>query len=227
MRASDPSLRRLVPPPLARDHRAPRRGRALVPVAAALAACEGADSPTAPPTPTVTASFAGQAVAAGAFRPTGLCFVARTTAAPTARDFATPLGTDGAFQLTAALPGTPADSLRLVVDALPGTARVFQPVLLASTLGAAPRALRPLLVPRRVTVPAGSTYAGTAVDLSLRAAFTPVCADATEANCNSFFPAGWRTGGVAVWPDSVFPVPVAFNRAASAAAIAPAASVAF
>ncbi len=188
-----------------------------------LGACGGGDSPVSP-APTSAVHFVGQAVAAGAASLAGLRFFARRDAAP-AQDYGAALDASGAFRLDASLPGAATDSLTLAVDADAGVTRTVRPVVVRVTRGTAPTALRPLLVPRAVALPAAGSYAGTMLTVSLRDAFTPVCATVSDANCNSFFPRDWLTG-VEVWPEASLPVPLAFNRPGSAGPIAAADSAA-
>ena len=120
----------------------------------------------------------------------------------------------GAFRLDAPLTLVPTDSVALVVDATT-SGRVYRPVVArTSSNRAASIAIRPLLVPRRITF-ATTAYPSATVDVSLQSAFTRVCTDDTNTNCNSFFPQIWKSS-VILWADADLPVPLAFNRATGA-----------
>ena len=120
----------------------------------------------------------------------------------------------GAFRLDAPLTLVPTDSVALVVDATTSS-RVYRPVVArTSSNRAVSIAVRPLLVPRRITF-ATPAYPTATIDVSLQSAFTRVCTDDTNANCNSFFPQIWKSS-VILWADADLPVPLAFNRATGA-----------
>lgn len=120
----------------------------------------------------------------------------------------------GAFRLDAPLTLVATDSVALVVDATTN-GRVYRPVVArTSSNRAASIATRPLLVPRRITF-STPAYTTATIDVSLQNAFTRVCLDDTNANCNSFFPQIWKSS-VILWADADLPVPLAFNRATGA-----------
>ena len=131
--------------------------------------------------------------------------------------FATPIDATGAFSFSAPLGPLPTDSVDLVVDVASG-ARTYRPV---DTRVPASRgtvvAARPLLIPR-TSVFTSTTYGSTSLVVSLEQAFTRVCSDDTNANCNSFFPQVWKTV-VPLWADSDLPVPLAFNYTATTSPI--------
>ena len=122
----------------------------------------------------------------------------------------------GAFRLDAPLTLTPTDSVALVVDATT-SGRVYRPVVVRTASNrAASLAVRPLLVPRRITF-ATPAYPMSTIDVSLQSAFTRVCTDDTNTNCNSYFPQIWKSS-VILWADADLPVPLAFNRTTGAIA---------
>jgi len=170
-----------------------------------------------PPATALSVLVAGQAVPAGGPPTTGLRIALRPDRTGL-RELGAAIGADGVFQLADTLTALADDPATLLVDAVAGGTRTFQPVLVRTTVGTAPRAWRPLLVPARVALPATGRFAGATQAVSLRGAFTAVCATAGDANCNSFFPMAW-TSRIALWPDRAFPIPLAFDRAASGGAV--------
>ena len=132
----------------------------------------------------------------------------------------------GAFDFYAPFQSWATSAVDLIVDAPPGARRSFHPTMIQSTPTTAPDAfLRPLVVPESVTFTT-KTFGATTRPFSVRAAFTAVCADATNANCNSFYPATWQTHAPELWPEAALPIPVAFNRPGSTGTITDADSIA-
>ena len=132
----------------------------------------------------------------------------------------------GAFDFFAPIESWNATSVDLIVDAPAGTQRVFHPMLTHATPATAASAVaRPFLVPEQVTF-TSKTFSTATVAFSVRGAFIPVCTDVSSANCNSFYPASWRTTIPQLWPESALPIPVAFNRPGSSASISDADSIA-
>lgn len=160
-------------------------------------------------------SASGQVQVAGGLSPAGTAVTLRTRETPP-RSYAGIVGADGDFRFGFPVPG---DSVDLTVDASTGV-RIFRPVVQSISASEATQSLKPLLIPRQVSITAGA-YAPATVAVSLDAAFTPVCADTTNANCNSFFPGYWKTirSGPVLWAERAFPVAVAFNRNESTTSI--------
>ena len=132
----------------------------------------------------------------------------------------------GAFDFLAPLQSWSASAIDLIVDAPPGSGRLFHPTMVQATPTTAANILTlPLVVPESVAV-VSMLFGWTTQPFSVRAAFTPVCSDASNANCNSFYPATWQTKIPELWPDAALPIPVAFNRPGSSGTISDADSVA-
>jgi hypothetical protein len=170
-------------------------------------------------------SLAGSLVAATGASTGGLSFTLRTGAAASLQTFTTTADATGAFHLDAPLPLAAAEPVTLIVDdgARP---RVYHPIVKQiQAAGAAAAAARPLLLPELETFTSAS-YGTSTVAVSLQAAFTRVCDDNTNANCNSFFPQAWLGGVVPLWAASDFPIQLAFNHAAATNPITDADSIA-
>jgi hypothetical protein len=143
-----------------------------------------------------------------------LQFELQSGAGASLQSFTTSIDASGAFRLDAPLTLVPTDSVWLVVDATTSS-RVYRPVVARTASNRATSvAARPLVVPRRVTV-STPAYPTSTIDVSLQNAFTRVCTDDTNANCNSFFPQIWKSS-VILWADADLPVPLAFNRTTGA-----------
>jgi len=153
----------------------------------------------------------GQVVVAGDRPASGTGVTLRTLGTPH-RSYSGTVDAADSFRIL--LPVQP-DPLRLTADAATG-ARIFHPVRSEISAAEASQPLRPLLIPHEETLTAGS-YAPAAIPLSLNDAFTSVCADKSDAQCNSFYPNAWLglSTGPALWPEPEFPLPVAFNRPGS------------
>ena len=182
---------------------------------------EAPSAPEAPPTHLV-----GQVVL-GSGAPTipALRVLARASDAPS-HNVSVPIDGSGAFDFWAPIESWHTTSVDLIVDAPPGVRRSFHPTMAQATPTTAIDAVaRPLVVPESVTF-TSATFGTKTLPFSARAAFTAVCTDTTNANCNSFFPASWLSSTPQLWPETQLPVPVAFNRLASAGTITDADSVA-
>lgn len=170
-------------------------------------------------------SLTGQVVAADGGALGALQFEVRTGAGSGLQTFASALQGSGAFQLEAPLTFGAADSVDLIVDAV-GPGRTYHPTMArVATSDAGLVASRPLLVPRTVSFSTQS-YPNASLDVSVQDAFTRVCLDDSNANCDSFFPKRWLTI-ISMWRDSDLPIAVAFNRTASTSAVSADDSIAF
>jgi uncharacterized protein YjdB len=168
--------------------------------------------------------LAGRVVTADGGAPGTLRFTAQTGAGAGAQSFSAAMDATGAFTLSAPLAAQPADSVDLVIDVASGT-RTYRPIdARVPASRAAAVSARPMLIPRTSTF-TSTTYGATSQVVSLQQAFTRVCSDDANANCNSFFPQVWKTL-VPLWSEADLPVPLAFNRPASTGAITDADSVA-
>jgi hypothetical protein len=123
-----------------------------------------------------------------------------------------PVDSAGNFSLP--LPaGAAGDTLEVAVDAADPAARRYHPALVRLPRGELAGEHGFVLVPRVWTIPAG-TYTGMRVEISLERAFRRTCRD-----CTAFYRRGsdpW-TGPrdlVRTWPESVYPLRVAFDREA-------------
>jgi uncharacterized protein YjdB len=130
------------------------------------------------------------------------------------QSFSTNIDATGAFRLDAPISSNAGDSVTLIVEdnARP---RAYHPVFKRVRATVAPTVTtRPLLI---ATTPSftSPTYGVSSVPISLQLAFSRVCYDDTNANCNSFFPQIWIAGSVPLWSAPDFPIPLAFNRDAS------------
>ncbi|HSQ31765.1 MAG TPA: Ig-like domain-containing protein [Gemmatimonadaceae bacterium] len=154
--------------------------------------------------------------AAGPFA--NLTFAIRTGSGASMQTFSTTVDGSGAFSLAAPLPQGAADSVTLLVDdnARP---RIYHPIAKPVRAAVATTAAtHPLLVPESETF-TSPTYGTSTVSISLQSAFTRVCFDDTNANCNSFFPQVWIPGIVPLWSAADFPIPLAFNHTATTSPI--------
>ena len=161
--------------------------------------------------------------AAGPFA--NLTFAITTGSGASVQTFSTTIAGSGVFSLSAPLPQGAADSVTLVVDdnARP---RVYHPIakpVRAAVVATA--ASHPLLIPESETF-SSPTHGTSTVSISLQSAFTRVCFDDTNANCNSFFPQVWIPGTVPLWSAADFPIPLAFNHTATTTPITDADSTA-
>ncbi len=152
----------------------PRRSAATVVVAVTLACgSDTAVTPTQQPARTIT----GRLVVADDVGP--LNRVRITLRSDKAGVQASGLAdASGAFEFDANLPSQAGDSLDFTV-AVDGDDPPFAPIYKRIAANDPSSYRRPLLIPRRVTIPSG-TYAGTIVPVSLEDAFTPICADAAS-----------------------------------------------
>ena len=155
----------------------------------------------------------------------GLSVTLQTGLGTSQQSFSASADASGAFRLQAPLPTASTDIVTLSVD---GSARprVYHPVSKpVRVTDVAAAAARPLIVPESETFSAPS-YGTSTVAISLQSAFTRVCTDNTNANCNSFFPQIWLGGTVPLWAASDFPIQLAFNHTATTNPITSADSVA-
>jgi hypothetical protein len=168
----------------------------------------------------------GQVVlGSGASTIPALRVLARASDTP-AHNVSVPVDGTGAFDFWAPIESWRATSVDLIVDAPPGVRRAFHPTMAQATPATAIAAVaRPLVVPESVTF-TSATFGTRTLPFSAGAAFTAVCADTANANCNSFYPASWLSSTPQLWPETQLPIPVAFNRPASAGTITDADSVA-
>jgi hypothetical protein len=192
--------------------RATTRRGATVALCVAAAGCS--DAATGPRDPAINAT--GRVFTIDGAPPAGL----QLSVTSLAGTHSAPLAADGSFQLRAPVAG---DSIDYVIDAATGT-RTYHPVLIRAAARVQPD-LRVVLVPLRWTIDRGR-YAGTAVSISVDAAFRPPCTIAGDSNCDGFFPHEW-TKGMKLWPAAALPVRVAFDRVRSHQPITPADSVTF
>jgi hypothetical protein len=182
------------------------------------------DAPSAPDAPPT--HLVGQVVlGSGTSSIPALRVLARASDAPV-HNVSGPIDATGAFDFWAPIESWRATSVDLIVDAPPGLHRSFHPTMAQATpVNAIAAVARPLVVPESVTF-TSTTFGTRTLPFSARAAFTIVCTDTTNANCNSFFPASWLASTPQLWPEAQLPIPVAFNRAASAGTITDADSAA-
>jgi catechol 2,3-dioxygenase-like lactoylglutathione lyase family enzyme len=119
------------------------------------------------------------------------------------------------------------DTLEISTDAADPAARRYHPALVRLPRREVAGEHVFVLVPREWTIPTG-TYAGTRVEISLERAFRPVCR-----GCTSFYRRGRDPWGkaprdlVRTWPESMFPLRVAFDREEPGGVITPRDSVDF
>ena len=193
-------------------------------IAITLGCGSSKDAPTAPVGPPV--HFTGQILLGnGASTVPPLRVTVRSTANPTRDVASADADATGAFDLAAPI-GSWGTSLDLIVDAPPGARRLDHPLLAQSSPDAAPGVLlRPLVLPESATFTSADFGTRTS-HFSARDAFTVVCTDTANANCNSFYPKSWLSRTPELWPVTDLPVPVAFNRAASSGTITDADSIA-
>ena len=170
-------------------------------------------------------AFFGSVVAANGGTMSNLSFTLQTGAGSSLQAFPTSVDGTGAFHLDAPLPLAASDPVTLLVD--DGTRpRVYHPISKqVQVAGATASAARPLLIPESETF-ASPSYGASTVAISLQSAFTRVCDDNTNANCNSFFPQVWLAGVVPLWAASDFPIQLAFNHSASTTPITDSDSIA-
>ena len=170
-------------------------------------------------------SLAGSLVPGTGGATANLIVMLQTGLGSNVQSFSTTVDGNGAFHLDAPLPSAPTDPVTLVVDDN-SRPRVYHPVSKQVQAAAATAvAARPLLIPESETF-TSQTYGTASVEISLQSAFTRVCDDNTNANCNSFFPQVWLGGIVPLWAASDFPIQLAFNHSASTNPITDADSVA-
>ena len=183
---------------------------------------KGPQEPAGPPT-----ELAGHIVlGSGSSQFPALRVTARAAANPSQETASGLADATGAFDFLAPLQSWAASAIDLIVDAPPGSRRLFHPTMVQGAPNTAPNVLTlPLVVPESVIF-TSTAFGSTTRPFSVRAAFTPVCSDATNANCNSFYPATWQTQVPELWPDAALPVPVAFNRPGSNGTISDADSIA-
>jgi hypothetical protein len=133
-----------------------------------------------------------------------------------------PVGADGRFTLQARVD---TDSVDITVDVQAGGTRTVLPALFRVAGRQPAQSYRVVLVPNRWTIQ-GGTYAGTAVPISVDAAFRPPCSTPTDTNCDGFYPIEWLRG-IVLWQSSMYPVRLAFDRTNSHQSISAADSIAF
>ena len=149
---------------------------------------------------------------------------ARASDAPT-HNASAAVDATGDFDFLAPIESWNTTAVDLIVDAPPGTTRAFHPTLSHVAADTAGVVARPFLVPENVTF-TSNAFGTATVPFSTRAAFTPVCTDTSNANCNSFYPRTWLSFAPELWPEAALPIPVAFNRDGSTGAISASDSVA-
>jgi hypothetical protein len=201
----------------------PYRSIAAVIVLTAGCGSSSHEPPAAPDYPPT--HLVGQVVlGSGAGAVPALRVTARATDAPTHNTSAA-VDATGVFDFFAPIESWQTPSVDLIIDAPSGVTRTFHPTLAHLSADTAGVIARPFLVPEAVAV-TSKTYGSVTVSFSTRAAFTPVCADATNANCNSFYPASWLLAAPHLWRETALPIPVAFNRGGSSAEITDSDSIA-
>jgi hypothetical protein len=195
----------------------------IVPAAAIVWSCgDGGTSPYGR-----TTHVAGTVIPVASVYLTGpVQLTVRTGSAPGDTAIAIPDST-GAYQIDVRVPPSASDSVDLVIDAPPGTTRVYHPVLARMPASELQRALTRPLVVGRLTGHYTPTFGANVRPVSLIDAFTRVCPDSTSAVCDSFYPRSWLTRGVDFWTHGAAPIPVAFDRTHSTSTITAADSVAF
>ena len=181
------------------------------------------DATTEPVGPPV--HLAGQILlGTGASAVPPLRVMVRSSADPTRHVASVDADATGAFALDAPIGSW--GTLDLIVDAPPGTRRLDHPLLAHATAdGAEGVLLRPLVLPESSTF-ASTDFGTKTIPFSARDAFAAVCTDASNANCNSFYPKSWLSRPPELWPVTDLPVPVAFNRPASSGTVTDADSIA-
>jgi hypothetical protein len=192
----------------------------VVPITATYGSASGATTVTV----VAQTMLSGRVAAVDGGSPTGLVAGVETGAGSSLQDFVVPVSATGLFQVGAPLTSGPTDSVNVFVDVASG-ARLYHPTLArVSTSRAGSTALRPMLVPR-TAIFSTPTYPSSSVTVSLQQAFQRVCADDTNANCNSFFPQIWKSS-VILWSEADLPIPLAFNSAATTSPISASDSIA-
>ena len=153
----------------------------------------------------------GLAATADGGKPSNLVFVARWGTGVTAERMSAPIDANtGAFALVMPAFGVNGPAIEYFVDVASGTARAYHPSYVKMAAGATLPSPRIVLVPH-VVVPDSGTYKGIPYTVDLNEAFTPVCTNTTDANCQSYWPSYWVTG-IKNWPDAARPVPLAIDR---------------
>jgi uncharacterized protein YjdB len=192
---------------------------------ASISASAQGVSGTVPVSVVSPSTIAGNVVSATSGVLPGLTFAVQTGSGSNLQTFPSPVDGTGAFRLDAPLPPTSTDLVTLVVDDNTRP-RVYHPISKqVQAGGAAGAAARPLLIPESETFTSPS-YGTASVAISLQSAFTRVCDDNTNANCNSFFPQSWLSGLVPLWAAGDFPIQLAFNHSATTTPITDADSIA-
>lgn len=162
-------------------------------------------------------TVSGQVMTADGGSPAGLEFSARLGAG--AQRFSTPIDrTTGNFSLTIPLFTSSGAALEFYVDAASGSNRRYHPSYLRMAPGLVPTGARILLVPHFITPDSGS-YAGQPVPVNLDNAFSAVCSNTADANCQSYWPSYWISG-IKMWPDAARPIPLALDRTTSSVSAA-------
>jgi hypothetical protein len=190
---------------------------AVAALALASTACGDGRDPIDPTGPYTFSTTGTVHVLSGAV-PAGLIASVSGTAGMTSA----PVGTDGRFTLQARVE---TDSVDIVVDVHAGGTRTVLPALLRVAGRQPAQSHGIVLVPNSWTIQ-GGTYAGTAVPISVDAAFRPPCSTPGDTNCDGFYPIDW-VRGIKLWQSSMYPVRLAFDRANSHESISAADSVAF
>lgn len=170
-------------------------------------------------------TVAGSIVAATGAALPNLTLTLQTGTAGSVQSFPTSVDGTGTFQLDAPLPPISTAPVTLVVDddTRPRVYHSISKQIPAASVVAA--AARPLLIPESETFTSPS-YGTSSVAISLQSAFTRVCSDDSNANCNSFFPQLWLSGLVPLWAASDFPIQLAFNHSATTTPITASDSIA-
>lgn len=170
-------------------------------------------------------TVAGSIVAATGAALPNLTFTLQTGTAGSVQSFPTSVDGTGTFHLDAPLPPISTAPVTLVVDddTRPRVYHSISKQIPSGSVVAA--AARPLLIPESETFTSPS-YGTSSVAISLQSAFTRVCSDDSNANCNSFFPQLWLSGLVPLWAASDFPIQLAFNHSATTTPITASDSIA-
>ncbi|MES2177262.1 MAG: Ig-like domain-containing protein [Gemmatimonadota bacterium] len=158
-------------------------------------------------------TVSGTVYTADGASPANVAFTARFGGGVSVQRFVAPVNAaTGAFSLVIPFFATNAPVIEYFVDIASGTSRPYHPSYVRLSGGAAPVNSRIVLVPHTV-VPDSGTYAGKSFAVDLNEAFTPVCPySPVDANCQSYWPNYWLSGGIKNWPDAARPIPLAIDR---------------
>jgi hypothetical protein len=144
-------------------------------------------------------------------------FTARVTEGNTTRVYRVNVNrTTGTFSLL--IPGFPSSgpAVEFFIDAPAGVTRSYFPSWQRIPGGLSGAGFRMLLIPRTITPDSGS-YKGQQFAVDMNEAFTAVCGDLTNANCQSYWPS-YFLSGIKNWADASRPIPLALDRTTGAIA---------